>query len=128
MASSTLLSSIPSYHQHPHHPQSTHFIRWKAPHGGFIKLNFDGSKSSAGAAAGFVLRNWQGGFVMAGSRFMEHASISVAEATAMRDGIRAALNAGFRKILVEGDNQIVIKAVQKQIQTLWQIAPLLEDI
>ena len=65
---------------------------------------------------------------MAGSRFMEHASIIVAEATAMRDGISAALNAGFRKILVEGDNQIVIKAIQKQMHTPWQIAPLLDDI
>ena len=54
---------------------------------------------------------------MAGSRFIEHASIIVAEATAMRDGISAGLNAGFKKILVEGDNQIVIKAIQKQIHT-----------
>ena len=65
---------------------------------------------------------------MAGSRFMKHASVIVAEATSMRDGISAALNAGFRKILVEGDNQIVINAIQKQMHTPWQIAPLLEDI
>jgi len=42
---------------------------------------------------------------MAGTRFMAHAPVLVAEATAMRDGIRAALDAGYRKILVEGDNQ-----------------------
>ena len=30
----------------------------------------------------------------------------------MRDGISAALQAGFRRMEVEGDNQIVIKAVQ----------------
>jgi len=108
--------------------QPSHHIRWNLPHGGFIKINFDGSHSSAGAAAGFVLRNWQGGFIMAGSRFMENAPILVAEATAMRDGICAALQAGYRKFHVEGDNQIVIRAVQKQIRTPWQIAPILHDI
>jgi len=65
---------------------------------------------------------------MVGSRFMEQALIIVAEVTAMRDGIRAALQAGFRMIEVECDNQIVIKAMQKQINTPWQIAPILEDI
>ena len=29
---------------------------------------------------------------------------------------------------VEGDNQIVLKAVQKQIHASWQIAPILKDI
>ena len=127
-SSSLLPSSSLSHHQQPLHPPSIHFIRWLSPRGGFIKLNFDGSKSSAGAAAGFVLRNWNGGFIMAGTRFLEHASVIVAEATAMRDGIRAALNAGFRQILVEGDNQIVIKAIQDQMHTPWRIAPILEDI
>jgi len=42
---------------------------------------------------------------------MEHAPIIVAEAKAMRDGISAALKAEFRKIQVEGDNQIVIRAI-----------------
>jgi len=65
---------------------------------------------------------------MTGSGFMENAPILVAEATAMRDGINAALQIGYRKILVEGDNQIVIRAIQKQIRTPWQIAPILQDI
>ena len=65
---------------------------------------------------------------MAGSRFMENAPILVAEATAIRDGICAALQAGYRKIQVEGDNQIVIRAIRKQIHTPWQIAPILHDI
>jgi len=59
---------------------------------------------------------------------MECASILVAEATTMRDGISAALQPGFRRIEVEGDNQIVLQAVQKQIHAPWQITPILEDI
>jgi len=46
----------------------------------------------------------------------------------MRDSICAALQAGFRRIEVEGDNQIVLQAVQKQIHTPRKIAIILEDI
>uniref|UniRef100_A0A7C8ZI67 RNase H type-1 domain-containing protein n=1 Tax=Opuntia streptacantha TaxID=393608 RepID=A0A7C8ZI67_OPUST len=53
----------------PHHTQPLQFIGWKLPQGGFVKLNFDGTKSAAVAAAGFVLRNWQGSFITAGARF-----------------------------------------------------------
>jgi len=110
------------------HPLPLHHIGWKLPQGGSIKLNFDGTKSAAGAAAGFVLRNWKGGFITAGTRFLENAPILVAEATALRDGISTALQAGHCRLEVEGDNQIVIQAVQKQILPPWQIAPIIEDI
>ena len=112
----------------PHHTQPLQFIDWKLPQGGFVKLNFDGTKSAAGAAAGFVLRNWQGSFLTAGARFLENAPILVAEATALRDGISTALRAGHSKIEVEGDNMIVIQAVRKQIPPPWQIHPIIEDI
>ena len=129
-SSSTPTSSISSFSPyHTHHSTTVpHLIGWKLPHGGCIKINFDGSKSVAGAAASFVLRNWQGGFIKAGSRILEQASILVAEATAMRDGISAALQAGYRRLEVKGDNQIVLKAVQKQIHPPWPIAPILKDI
>ena len=39
-----------------------------------------------------------------------------------------ALQAGFQRLEVEGDNQIVIKAVRKHIQAPWQIATIIEDI
>jgi len=129
--SSPLLT--PSFsHPHPPHPHQLHqvqqLIGWTVPRGGFIKINFDGTKSVAGAAAGFILRSWKGGFIQAGTRFLEHASILVAEATAMRDGIYTALQAGFRQLEVEGDNQVVLRAVQKKILVPWQIAPIIEDI
>ena len=129
--SSLVTNSSKPYNSLPHShqlPKGHHLIGWTSPRGGYIKINFDGSKSAARAAAGFVIRNWQGGFISAGVRFLEQASILVAEATAMRDGVRAAIQAGFSRLEVEGDNQIVIQAVQKQIQVPWQIAPILEDI
>jgi len=47
---------------------------------------------------------------MAGVRYLEQAPILVAEATAVRDGLKSALEAGYRHIEVEGDNQVVLNA------------------
>ena len=49
---------------------------------------------------------------MFGFRFMEQAAIIFIEARTMRDEIKAALQAGFREIEIESDNQIIIKVMQ----------------
>ena len=52
----------------------------------------------------------------------------IAEATAMRIGLRAALEAGFSNIHIERDNKILIQAVQGRIQPPWEIQVLVQDI
>jgi len=52
----------------------------------------------------------------------------VAEATAMRNGIKAAVRLGFKNIHVEGNNQILIRAIKDQIEAPWQIQTLVQDI
>ena len=46
----------------------------------------------------------------------------------MRDGIQAVLAAGYRNLLVEGDNKVVIQVIQGHIHIPWQIQTLLSDI
>ena len=108
---------------------------WRRPgyHGGdlkdgFIKINFDGSKTSQSAVGGFILRNWVGRFIQASAFNLGAASILVAEATAMRNGIKAAVRLGFKNIHVEGNNQILIRAIKDQIEAPWQIQTLVQDI
>jgi len=120
-------SSQPSLQRHQH-PKSIQFIRWKSPEGGAVKINCDGAKSPNGASAGFVIRSWTGQMLLAGARFIEQAPILVAEATAVRDGLIAALEAGYRRIAVEGDNHVVISAIQAQIKPPWKIATIIQDI
>jgi len=129
-STSPSLSSRSSPHplQNHHPPKTIQYIRWRTPARGTVKINCDGAKSPNGASAGFVIRSWTGGLLLAGGRFLEQAPILVAEATAVRDGIIAALDAGFRSIEVEGDNQIVIRAIQGRIEPPWRIASLIEDI
>ena len=111
-----------------HRSTYTQPIRWQSPAGGAVKLNCDGTKSSRGTAAGFVLRNWKGSFILAGTRYLDKAPILVAEVVAIRDGLKSALEAGFHHIEVEGDNQVVIHAIQGRTKAPWSIAPIIEDI
>jgi len=90
----------PYIHNYPH-SKSTQFIRWQSPAGGAIKINCDGAKSPRGASAGFVICSWNGSFILTGARFLEQVPILVAEVTTMGDGIKAPLEAGYRRIEVE---------------------------
>ena len=91
-------------------------IAWEKPSEGFIKVNFNGSKSSQLAAGGYVIRDWSGHLIQAGAFNLGAASILIAEVTAMRNGLQAAIKVGFSNIHIEGDNKILIQAVQGRIQ------------
>ena len=65
---------------------------------GFIKINFDGSKSSQGAAGGFIIHDWEGKFIQVSAFNLRRSSILIVEATAMRNGIKEAVQAGFTHI------------------------------
>jgi len=52
----------------------------------------------------------------------------VVEAIAMRNGMKPALQGGFKNIHVEGDNKILIQVINDQIEAPWQIQTLIQDI
>ena len=111
-----------SFHHHSHPaPKPSFFISWAKLPGGFIKINFDGSKSSSSAAATFVIRDWIGRFLQGGNTNLEEVSVLVIEATAMRNAVPAAVQAGYRALVLEGDNQIFIKVLRGEIQIPWEI-------
>ena len=103
-------------------------IAWKKPPERFIKVNFDGSKSSQHAVGGYVIRDWTCHLIQAEAFDLGATSILVPEATAMRNGLRPAVKAGFSNIHIEGDNKILIQAVQGCIQPPWEIQVLVQDI
>jgi len=111
-----------------HRPDSSFFVRWRAPPMGFVKLNFDGSLHQTSAAGGFIIRGWGGNLIKAGAAHYGDSNILVAEARALRDGVRAVVEAGFKKVLIEGDNSIVIQSLQGRVKVPWQIEGLLSDV
>ena len=46
----------------------------------------------------------------------------------MHDGLYVAIYAGCHNIIVEGDNKIVIEALQGKVKTPWQIQRIIKDI
>jgi len=46
----------------------------------------------------------------------------------MWNGLQAAVQADYTDIQIEGDNKILIKAIQERIQPPWEIQILIQDI
>ena len=50
------------------------------------------------------------------------------ESRALRDGLQAALQFGLLGLEIEGDNSVVIRALQKKSAVPWQITIITQDI
>ena len=55
-------------------------------------------------------------------------SVIMAESRALQDGLQAALKSGFHRLLIEGDNSIVIGAFKKELEVPWRIKTVVQDI
>ena len=109
----------------PHHNL---FIRWQTPNIGIIKLNFDGSLQNNSRAGGFILRDWKGATLLTGAANYGSTSILVAEGRALRDGLQAAVEAGYKQLHIEGDNLILIEAVKGESTIPWRLKYVIHDI
>ena len=94
--------------------QTTHRnAGWTRPPDDWFKLNFDGSKlDDKWAALGYVIRDSQGREAILGSKACGHTSVLVAEALALREGIKAAKFLWIKKIAIQGDNICVINSLK----------------
>jgi len=111
-----------------HSTNYTRYVRWQTPQPGVIKLNFDGSYANSSAAGGFLLRDWMGKVIKAAAVNYGHTLSLVAEARAVEDGVLLALRAGYTEIAIEGDNLIVIQALNGEGHIPWQILNIIKDI
>jgi len=55
-------------------------------------------------------------------------SVIMAESRAPRDGLQAALKFGYPRLDIEGDNFVVIGAIKKEVEVLWRIKNVMQDI
>ncbi|XP_021857090.1 uncharacterized protein [Spinacia oleracea] len=98
-------------------------------HQGFLKLNFDSAKrGTTSSSLGYVIRGEKGDLILAGTKALHpEDSILFAEACALREGIKSALTPGCKKLIIEGDNLMVINAINRVRQIPWEIRGLIED-
>ncbi|KAF5182350.1 hypothetical protein FRX31_028066 [Thalictrum thalictroides] len=86
---------------------------------------------SGQGAVGVVARNIEGKFMVTGYKRIRVRSIQEAELLGVEGALKLAVMKGFGKIHLEGDCQIVMKALKKKDQHLdlsWQDATIFFNI
>ena len=92
---------------------------WLKPRARYIKLNVAETQSDA---AGAILRNNSGEFVATACEFIPHVpNVAMAEAMAMRLGLKLANFSGCHAIIAESDSSEVINLCSGQ-ERLWNEA------
>jgi ribonuclease HI len=104
--------------------------KWKKPSTGHLKINTDGGfcASYCTGATGAVIRDANGSFIKASARRLTSvASALIAEAEAMRDGVRLAQGAQ-EGIIVETDSQELVSLWRSRKEARSEIATILHDV
>jgi len=69
-----------------------------------------------------------GTYSRVGSSYYSCTTIIVAEARVLRDGIKEAYAARYKRLIIEGDNLVIIKALLGTASTTCQITNILKDV
>ncbi|XP_030939482.1 uncharacterized protein LOC115964280 [Quercus lobata] len=112
-------------------PPSSNLISWRPPPPNRFKLNFDAAifKEEDASGVGAIIRNERGEVMAAFSGKGPPAACSEeAEILACRRAVEFALECGFREMVVEGDNQSVMSALErKRCLSSW-VGHILQDV
>ena len=104
---------------------------WQPPHGEFFKLNFDGANFDNGATLGYgaVIRNGNGEVMAAisakGGAVRDSEELEV---MACRKALEFAIDAGFKEVILEGDNALVMKTISQAQPNFSRLGLIYEDI
>jgi len=64
------------------------------------------------------MSNWEGGFIQPVTFNLGSALVLVAKATTVRNGVKAAVQAVYKKIHIEGDNKILITSARGDLSVM----------
>ncbi|RLM98336.1 uncharacterized protein C2845_PM06G16500 [Panicum miliaceum] len=101
-------------------------VQWAPPPRCWFKINFDGSvyhDGSGRASIGGAIRDSAGRVVLAFAEPTEHSTVGIVEARAMIRGLRLALGLGLRRVVVEGDDLVLVQLLRgEETQTRIPVA------
>ncbi|KAL0003476.1 hypothetical protein SO802_017257 [Lithocarpus litseifolius] len=112
-------------------PRTAHAVRWKPPPPGTVKINFDGAIFSTRSTAGLgIIARDQAGLVLAAlsQEIPLPTSVETVEVIAARRAILFAKELGFARVMVEGDSEVVIKAIREKSLLSSALGHILNDI
>ena len=104
--------------------------KWEPPPPGWIKLNFDGaSRGNPGKAGiGCIIRDEYGNRLVERSKPLAKVTNNMAELEAVKEGINLSIKLKIKKLMIEGDSQIIINALRKGVTPNWVLNSKLENI
>ncbi|XP_019259768.1 PREDICTED: uncharacterized protein LOC109237833 [Nicotiana attenuata] len=103
---------------------------WHKPPTGWVKLNIDGcSKGNPGSAGGGgLIRDHNGVLIGAFAEFYGDCSCNIAEAKAMRRGIKMYITNGLTNVIVEYDSAIILNLIKRTRKPPWRFNNNIEQI
>lgn len=110
-------------------PMARKECKWTPPPQDWIKLNFDGaSRGNPGIAGlGFILRDHKGQWLAQRAKPLGHTTNNLAELEAVKEGLTLCNRINIRKLIIEGDSQIILNALRKRTTPNWRINSSLEE-
>ncbi|XP_004963656.1 uncharacterized protein LOC101762429 [Setaria italica] len=107
-------------------PSRVVLVRWTPPPPGWYKVSFDASVYNDGsrrASIGGAIRDGAGRVVLAYAEQTEHSTVGIVEARAMIRGLRLALALGLQRVVVEGDDLVLVQLLRgEETQTRIPVA------
>ncbi|KAL6190347.1 hypothetical protein ACLB2K_036745 [Fragaria x ananassa] len=104
---------------------------WVPPPVNVVKINFDGAWKESNHNSGLrvIIRRHMSVSIAGASLFRSHNSAVEAEAEALLCGVKMAMLLKLEHIIVEGDCQEVIKALNEPLASpCWRISPILKNV
>nr|XP_023887146.1 uncharacterized protein LOC111999255 [Quercus suber] len=126
--SSLIPTKVPSPIKVPSPPKVT---KWLPPPSNWVKINFDGATFSdlSSAGLGAIIRNDLGPVMAAFTHLIPlPTSVEMVEVLAARSALCFAKELGFNNIIVEGDSEIVIKALSTNGPSFSSIGHIVKDV
>ncbi|CAL1387047.1 unnamed protein product [Linum trigynum] len=104
--------------------------RWEKPQEGMFKLNTDAGCSGKGEVGlGFIIRDWNGKVMLAGSRTLKaNWSSEIAEGMATQFGLKEAKEKGLRGIQVESDCQRLINCLKGKENSRTEVDSICRNV
>lgn len=104
--------------------------KWEPPPLGWKKLNFDGASRGNLGKAGIecIIRDDTGNRLVKRSKPMEVATNNTTELEVVEEGIKLCIELNIKKIMIEGDSQIIINSLRERETPNWVLNSKLELI
>ena len=122
------------HHLRPVHakiPRTARAVQWKPPPPGMVKVNFNDAIFSTHSSTGLgMIIQDQAGLVLAAlsQKIPLPTSMETVEVTAARRALLFAKELGFERVMIEGDFEVVIKAIKEKSLLSSDWGHILRDI